>query len=131
MRSELPTAFVSCFDKDIAEDDKGSFWKQIADPAEISEIESRPTLIEGVLNRNRLDKDRESYFVLKQGVLYYRLDEHRKVIDGVVKLNFQKIEVFQSTSGADKIFGIRLYSGNIQTKLLSNNRDLIDRKSVV
>ena len=125
MRSELPTAFVSCFDKDIAEDDKGSFWKQIADPAEISEIESRPTLIEGVLNRNRLDKDRESYFVLKQGVLYYRLDEHRKVIDGVVKLNFQKIEVFQSTSGADKIFGIRLYSGNIQTKLLSNNRDLI------
>ena len=125
MRSELPTAFVSCFDKDAGEDDRGSFWKKIADPKEISEIESRPTLLEGVLNRNRLDKDRESYFVLKQGVLFYRSDQSKKEIDGIAKLNFQKIEVFQSTSGTDKIYGIRLYSGNIQTKLLSVSREVV------
>lgn len=125
MRAELPTAFVSCFDKDVNEDDRVSFWKKIFDPKEIAELESRPTVLEGVLNRNRLDADRESYFTLKQGVLYYKSDPNKKDIDGIAKLNFQKIEVFQSTSGADKIFGIRLYSGSIQAKLLSASRDTI------
>lgn len=125
MRADLPTAFISCFDKDAAEDERGSFWKKIVDPHEIAELESRPTILEGVLNRNRVDKDRESFFVLKQGVLYYKENASNKDIDGIAKLNFQKIEVFQSTSGSDKIYGIRLYSGNIQTKLLSSSRELI------
>lgn len=126
MRADLPTAFVSCFDKELNEDDRASFWKKIMDPKEITELENRATVMQGVLHRNRLASDRECFFTLKKGVLYYKTDVSSNEIEGIAKLNFQKIEVFQSSSGAvEKVYGIRLYTGNIQTKLLSLNRDTI------
>lgn len=125
MRADLPTAFVSCFDKDAEDDKKGYFWKRVIDPKEIAEIEERPTLIEGLLNKNRLDADKEAHFVLKQGLIYYTTIEKMNDIAGIAKLSFQKIEVYQSSVGPEKIFGIRLFSGSSQTKLLSKDREQI------
>lgn len=125
MKAEKSAAFQSCFDKDENEDNKGSFWKRITDTKEISEIEKRRTIIDGVLYRNRVQPDKESYFVLKQGLLYYTLGISSSEIVGIAKLSFQKIEVFQSSYIQDRIFGIRVYSDSSQTKLLSKNRDKI------
>jgi calcium/calmodulin-dependent protein kinase I len=125
MKADLPTVFVSCFDKDSDDDPRGSFWKRISDIKEIAEIERRPTLIESLLHKNKLENEKEPYFVLKQGLLYYTSSLDNPVIVGIAKLSFQKIEVFQSSVGTEKIYGIRIYSSLCQTKLLSTNRDLI------
>lgn len=125
MRAEFPTVFVSCFDKDGGDEEKGSFWKKVVDPAEIDEIEKRKTIMQGLLNRNKIEPGKESFFVLKQGLILYRSSPESNDILGISKLTFQKIEVFQTSIGTEKVYGIRLYCGMMQTKLLSLNKDVI------
>lgn len=125
MRADLPTAYVSCFDKDLFEEGR-SFWKKVLDQKEIEEVEKRPVLLEGSLYRNKLEAGKDSHFVLKQGLLFYKESKDSFEIAGIAKLGFQKIEVFQSSSDADeKIYSIKLYSGINQTKLISRSKETI------
>lgn len=125
MRADLPTAYISCFDKDLFDEGR-SFWKKVVDPKELQEIEKRPVLLEGYLFRNKIDSEKMSYFVLKSGLLYYKDTKDAQDISGIAKLAFQKLEVFQSSTGADeKVYSIKLYSGINQTKLLSKEKDTV------
>lgn len=125
MRAELPTIFLSCFDKESSEEERGSFWKKVIDPMEIREIENKKTIMQGFLNRNKIEAGKEVFFVLKQGLLFYRPNKESTEIQGISKLTFQKIEIFQSTSESEKVYGIRLFAGMTQTKLYSPCKDTI------
>lgn len=115
--------FASCFDADLSEEEKKSFWRKVVDPDEIAKILAMPIIHTGMLFRGKGEVEKLLTFTMKPGLLYYG---NGKEIQGIVKLTFQKIETFQTQSvNAERIYGIKMFSGPSQTKLFSVKRDEI------
>lgn len=121
MRRESSTSeFYSCFDRDqkgsgnVKESLTEEFWRIVVEPSEIAQIEAMQTLHSGSLFRGRPEPSRETTFVLKHGLLYYKEND---TIKGIIKLTFQRFESFQTTTGGERWYGIKISSGGLFTKL--------------
>lgn len=116
-------AFCSCFDSDLSEEERKSVWRSLSNKAEIEKVMSLKTIHSGVLCKGHLDDNKPMMFTLKPGVLYYGNESE---IYGIMKLGFQKIETYQSSSAAGgRIYGIKIFNGQAITKLFTTNRTAI------
>lgn len=123
MKENQQGTFESCFDKDLSTQQSGGFWRRLADEEEIRKILLMPTLHSGRLYKSRFEQDRVFNFTLKQGVLFYCSEKEPSTILGIAKLSFHHMKAFQTQQNTNSLFGLKLFSGVVHTKLYSESRD--------